>query len=371
LLNVPVDDLPALTTITVAGEACPAELVSRWANGRAFFNLYGPTESTIWASGVCCIDGTRTPSIGRPIANTQLYVLDSHLQPVPIGVPGELHIGGAGLARGYHKRPDLTASMFIANPFSGEPGARLYKTGDLVRLQENGEIEFLGRIDHQVKIRGFRIELGEIESVLGEHPDVNQAVAIVRDDSPGGQCIVAYVVPRPSTARSVGALKSFLRSRLPEFMVPAAVVFMDRFPVSPAGKIDRQALPVPENSHGDTASYVAPAGAMEEPIAAIWKQVLHIDRVGADDNFFDLGGTSLLIARVHARISEIAPSTLSIVDMFQFPTVRALAARVAQGGSNEPVDATMARGDALMAGHARLRNQARRRGSLDGDRNLE
>jgi amino acid adenylation domain-containing protein len=363
LLALPPADLPALTTITVAGEACPAELVTRWAVGRDFFNLYGPTESTIWATAVRCTPSDRAPSIGVPIGNTEVYVLDPQLQRTPVGVAGELHIGGVGLARGYLNQPELTASRFIPNPFSDDPGARLYKTGDLVRLLPDGELGYVGRIDFQVKVRGFRIELGEIESVLAEHPDVAQAAAVVRHDVPGEGRLVAYVVPHAAATPSAATLKSFLKTRLPDFMVPSAVMLLEAFPLSPSGKINRRALPAPIETRGVDIS-VAPTQPVEQQIADIWKEVLHVDRVGIDDNFFDLGGSSLLIARVHAKLSETLPSTLTIVDMFKFPTVRALAASLAAATGAAvaaAAPAAAAPGD-LIAGTARLRDQAARRG---------
>jgi amino acid adenylation domain-containing protein len=303
LMNVPVTDLPQLTTITVAGEACPAELISRWAPGRAFFNLYGPTEATIWSTALRCGDAAGAPTIGRPIANTQTYVLDAESRLVPVGVPGELHIGGAGVARGYHRQRELTAARFIANPFSADRTERLYKTGDLVRQLATGEIEFLGRIDHQVKVRGFRIELGEIETVLAQHPDVHETVVTVREDTPGAQRIIAYVVTHASARPSSEVLKAFVRTRLPEYMVPSAVVFLEVLPVTPAKKIDRAALPPPGNV-APRGPMVAPASDAERRIAAIWRDILKVDGVSIDDNFFDIGGSSLLVAQVHARLSE-------------------------------------------------------------------
>ncbi len=360
LLNLPEADPPALETITVAGEACPAELVARWARGRSFFNLYGPTEATIWTTVARCDDGSRTPSIGQPIANVTVQVLDRRLEPVPIGIPGDLYIGGAGLARGYLHQPELTAERFVLDPFSDVPDARLYKTGDVVRLTASGDLEFLGRADHQVKVRGFRIELGEIEAVLAQHPDVNETAVLARGSTAADQRIVAYVVLHASATCSAATLKGFLRSRLPEFMVPASFVFMAGFPVSPSGKVDRQALPAFDRVEPCDEPRTALSGDLEERIAAIWRDVLHVDRVGADENFFDIGGTSLLIARVHARLSAIRPSGLSIVEMFQFPTIRSLAARL-DAGEASPEHDDRGRAAEMAVGRARLRDQARRR----------
>ena len=360
LMNVPVAELPHLKTITVAGEACPEELVQRWAGGRAFFNLYGPTEATIWSTARRCLEGEGAPTIGRPIANTRVYVLDRVGNLQPVGVPGELHIAGIGLARGYHRRPELSGARFVPDPFAVSAPERLYKTGDLVRWRPDGDIEFLGRIDHQVKVRGFRIELGEIESVIARHDDVHETVVVVREDVPGVRRVVAYVVRRPGAMTSAEALRAFVRLQLPEHMVPSAIAFLEQLPVSPAGKIDRSRLPAPTSS-GPAAQ--APASEMEQLVAAAWKSVLGVSTVGVDDNFFDLGGNSLLLAQVHARLSGVGDTPLSIVDMFQLPTVAALASRLVR----QSVSATPAsdRDAALTSGRARLRDQARRRAAGD------
>ena len=360
LMNVPVAELPHLKTITVAGEACPEELVQRWTGGRAFFNLYGPTEATIWSTARRCLEGEGAPTIGRPIANTRVYVLDRVGNLQPVGVPGELHIAGIGLARGYHRRPELSGARFVLDPVAVSAPERLYKTGDLVRWRPDGNIEFLGRIDHQVKVRGFRIELGEIESVIARHDDVHETVVMVREDVPGVRRVVAYVVRRPGATTSAEALRAFVRLQLPEHMVPSAIAFLEQLPVSPAGKIDRSRLPEPTSS-GPAAQ--APASEMEQLVAAAWKSVLGVSTVGVDDNFFDLGGNSLLLAQVHARLSGVGDTPLSIVDMFQLPTVAALASRLVR----QSVSATPAsdRDAALTSGRARLRDQARRRAAGD------
>jgi acyl-coenzyme A synthetase/AMP-(fatty) acid ligase len=241
--------------------------------------------------------------IGYPIANMRIYILDSLLQPVPLGVTGELHIGGIGLARGYANRADLTAEKFIPNPFSELGGERLYKTGDLARHRHDGSIEFLGRIDHQVKIRGFRVELGEIETLLRHHPAVLEAVVVVREDSntdnepqdsKSANRLVAYVVARPKKVLSTAELRSLLKQKLPEYMMPSAFVVMDALPLGPSGKIDRRALPAPKSGRPDDMpqSYVAPRTPTEEILAGIWARVLKFDRIGVHDNFFDLGGHS-------------------------------------------------------------------------------
>ncbi|MGH7829001.1 MAG: non-ribosomal peptide synthetase, partial [Candidatus Binatia bacterium] len=258
-------------------------------------NNYGPTENSVvttWVPDVAATESEVPPPIGRPVTNTQTYLLDSHLQPVPVGVPAELHIGGVGLARGYLNRPDLTAERFIPNPFSSEPGARLYKSGDWVRYLPDGNIEFLGRIDHQVKIRGFRIEPGEIEAVLTQHPAVREAVVIKREESAGDGRLVAYIVPQGEPSPTLAELRGFVKSRLPDYMIPSAFVTLHSLPLSPNGKLDRRALPVPGPNRPEVETFVPPRTPVEELLAMIWAQILKVDRVGMHDNFFDLGGHS-------------------------------------------------------------------------------
>ena len=323
-------NLPGLLNIIVAGEASNKELVEKWSLGRRLFNAYGPTESTICATVAECSDSKQQPTIGRPIANTQVYILDSNLQPVPIGVPGELYIGGAGLARGYLNRPELTCSKFIPHPFSNSPGARLYKTGDRARYRTDGNIEFLGRIDNQVKIRGFRIELGEIEATLAQHPAVVQAVVIAREDIPGDKRLVAYIVANREPP-TVSELRDFLKSKLPGYMVPAAFVTLEAMPLTPNGKVSRRALPAPEGIRPELArTYVMPQTESEKLIAGVWQDVLKLDKVGIGDNFFDLGGNSLLIVRVQSKLLSIFERELSIVDLFTFPTIQQLAQHLSQ-----------------------------------------
>jgi len=322
--------MASLRTAVVGGEACTRELTERHNEllpQTSLFNEYGPTEGTVWCSVYESRPQeleTRVP-IGRPIANAQIYLLDSHLQPAPVGVPGELHIGGAGVARGYLNRPELTAERFIPDPFSDEPGARLYKTGDLARYQPDGNIEFLGRIDYQVKVRGFRIELGEIEAVLGQHPAVQAAVVLAREDEPGEKRLVAYVVPEGEAAPSVSELRSFLKEKLPEYMVPSAFVTLDTLPLTPTGKVDRRALPAPDRARPELeAVYVAPRTRQEEILADIWAQVLGVERVGVHDTFFELGGDSILSIQVIARANQ-AGLQLSPKQIFQYPTIEGLA----------------------------------------------
>src|SRR4029077_18146131 len=268
----------------------------------------GPTEATVWCSAYRCepqAEAVRVP-IGRPIANTQLYVVDSHLQPVPVGVPGELLVGGAGVAGGYWNRPDLTAEKFIRNTFSPTPGARLYKTGDLARFLPDGAIESLGRVDHQVKIRRFRIELEEIEAALATHPGVREAVVVAREDAPGEKRLGAVYTASNANGKPprVAELRAHLSGKLPDYMVPAAYVRMEGMPLTANGKLDRKALPMPEGDAYAVRGYEAPQGETETRLAEIWADVLKIDRVGRDDNFFELGGHSLLAVKLIERIRQ-------------------------------------------------------------------
>jgi amino acid adenylation domain-containing protein len=316
-------ELPDLKTLLTAGEACPPGLARRWARQLRLVNAYGPTETTVWATfGPWNGEGDSVP-IGRPIANTRVYVLDQGLEPTPIGVAGELYIAGDGLARGYLNRPGLTAERFMACPF-GTAGSRMYRTGDLARWRADGELEFLGRIDHQVKIRGHRIELGEVEAALLGHPGVAQAVAIVREDEPGDKRLVAYVVAAGDEAPDVGGLRAHLKQSLPDYMIPQAIVGLEALPLTPNGKIDRKALPVPEG-RPEGLDYVAPRTPVEETLAGIWAEVLKIDRVGVHDNFFELGGDSLLATRVLAIVRDRLGAELVLRSVFERPTPGGLA----------------------------------------------
>ncbi len=340
LAALPVGEFPALETVTVAGEICPASLVTQWSKGRRFFNLYGPTETTIWATLSECSDSDQMPSIGRPVSNVRIYLLDTHLRPVPVGVPGELHIGGVGLARGYLNRPALTAERFIPDPFGEQGGTRLYKTGDLARYLPDGNIEFLGRADHQVKIRGFRIELGEIEAALAQHPVVQDAVVVAsgeaeapsftaQEDVSGGKRLVAYIVAREKQSLNVGDLRRFLAEKLPDYMLPSAFVTLEALPLTPNGKVDRCALPVPDQTRPDLGeAFVAPCTPVEEVLAGMWGQVLGIERVGVRDDFFELGGHSLLATQVLTRVRDTFRVELSLRAMFETPTVAGMAERI-------------------------------------------
>ena len=295
-------------------------------------NGYGPTENTTFT---CCHGMTRadevgpTVSIGSPIGNTRAYVLDAQLDPVPVGVPGELHVAGDGLARNYLGRPALTAERFVPDPFAATPGGRLYRTGDLVRYRTDGRLEFLGRNDLQVKVRGFRVELGEIEAALAATSLLRDSVVLAREDMGEDKRIVAYVVPAEAAEATPETLRSSLAARLPDYMVPSVFMPLDELPVLPNGKIDRSALPVPSTRPMSERSYDAPRGQLEELIAEVWQRALSVDLVGRDDNFFDLGGHSLLLVMVHGTLRERFDSGLTMVDMFRYPTVAALAQRIA------------------------------------------
>jgi amino acid adenylation domain-containing protein len=323
LAALPEGALPALRTLVVGGEACPAELVARWGTaGRHVFNAYGPTEATVCATVARCVADNRPPPIGRPLPRVRVYLLDEAGELAPPGGAGEVYIGGVGLARGYLGRPDLTAAAFVPDPFSATPGARLYRTGDRARWSA-GELEFLGRCDRQIKLRGFRIEPGEIETALAQHPAVRESVVVARDAAPGDRRLVAYIVAPPGQPPEGGALRHFLAERLPEYMVPATFVMLDTLPLTPHGKVDYPALPVPAPAAG--GAYVAPGPELERSIAGIWQDVLHSAAVGVQDNFFDLGGHSLLLVQVQSRLQEALGRAIPIVDLFRYPTIRALA----------------------------------------------
>ncbi len=315
--------LAKLKHMMVGGEAFPNALAKDLKsnlNGR-LTNMYGPTETTIWSTTQDVDDAASIP-IGRPIANTDIYILDENRQPVPTGVAGDLFIGGRGVVRGYLNRPELTAERFIANPF--EPGERIYWTGDLARYRDDGVIEFLGRVDHQVKIRGYRIELGEIEAKLGAHEAVRECVLMLREDTPGDQRLVAYLVAK-SAAPDPNEIRDHLRRDLPEYMVPNDVVALDAMPLTPNGKIDRKQLPAPQGTgQPATVAYEAPKDELQQTIVAIWQDTLKLDKVGVNDNFFDLGGHSLLIVRVHQLLKQQVDKPISLTDLYRFPTISSL-----------------------------------------------
>ncbi|MFN6563899.1 MAG: non-ribosomal peptide synthase/polyketide synthase [Nostoc sp. ChiSLP01] len=326
LFSLEWKETTALRTVLIGGDK-----LHRYPSSRFPFqvvNNYGPTENTVVAtSGKVVSHGQEqniSPPIGRPIANTQIYILDEYLQPVPVAVPGELHIGGASLAEGYLNRSELTQAKFIPNPFSTDPLSRLYKTGDLVRYLPDGNIEYLGRIDNQVKIRGFRIELGEIETALNQHQNVQLSCVIAREDSPDQKRLVAYVVLQKQATLTTGELRQFLKAKLPDYMVANAFVILEALPLTPNGKVDRRALPVPDLDSEIASQFVAPRNSIEETLATSWAQVLKLERVGIYDNFFELGGHSLLATQVISRLQETLQIALPLRYIFESPTVAQL-----------------------------------------------
>ncbi|NJO81276.1 MAG: amino acid adenylation domain-containing protein [Blastochloris sp.] len=348
LAVLPFIELPALQTLTVAGEACSSDLVDRWGNGRRFINAYGPTETTVWATQAHCAPQSGTPTIGTPIDNTQIYILDTAYEPVLIGTAGELCIGGVGLARGYLDRPVLTAERFIPDPSGGRPGMRLYRTGDLARHQESGHIEFLGRIDYQVKVRGYRIELGEIEAVLNQHPDIQTSVVLVDDDDNNTKRLVAYVVPQTDTSshgiytdsnqqdgnhttddvemQLIAAVRDFAQVRLPGYMIPNETIVLPSLPLTPSGKIDRRALlQLAKQDRGRQTEYTAPRTPTEEMLVHIWSNVLGVVDISVYDNFFELGGQSLLAIQIVARMNDEFQLKIPLRSLFERLTIAAVA----------------------------------------------
>ena len=323
--------------ILCGGEALPRDLADRLRSCGELWNLYGPTESTIWSTMHRVEGGGDTVPIGRPLANTQLYILDGVGQPVPIGVVGELYIGGAGVARGYLNRPDLTAERFIANPFSREPGARIYRTGDLARYQIDGTVDFLGRSDNQVKLRGYRIELGEIESVLRLHPAVRDAAVVAgATGGEGDSELVAYLVPRDGVTLAENELRGYLSDKLPTCMVPAVFMSLPALPLTPNGKVDRRALPAPDGPRTSAAhEFIEARDQIEELVAQVWREVLRRDRLGVNENFFQLGGHSLLATRVVARLRGHFNVDLALRKIFERPTVAGLADEIAMLRRNQ------------------------------------
>ena len=328
--------VPISVTAMCGGEALPPDLANHLTSrGATLWNLYGPTETTVWSTIQRVQPDSGPVPIGRPIANTQVYVLDRDLSPLPAGIAGELWIGGVGVARGYLGRPALTAERFLPDPFNTVGGARLYRTGDLARWRPDGTLEFLGRLDHQVKLRGVRIELGEIEAMLIAHPDVREALVVVSPHQIADERhLVAYLVPRGGDRAEIGALRLYMKTRLPEYMLPSSVVWLERFPLTPNGKIDRAALPVPGPGRPNLEqSYQAPRTPVEEVVAGIWEHVLSVDHIGVFDNFFELGGHSLFATQAVARIRDIFRTELPLRDIFESPTVAGLTATLV---TNEP-----------------------------------
>jgi amino acid adenylation domain-containing protein len=372
LMAKDVEKCDSLRQVICSGEALPLDLQNRFFAhlDAELHNLYGPTEAAVDVTYWRCQRESEigTVPIGRPVANTRMYILDSSLQPVPVGVSGELYIGGVQVARGYLNRPELTAEKFIPDPFSENPEARLYKTGDSARYLLDGNIEYLGRLDFQVKIRGNRIELGEIESVLSQYPDVREACVLAREDVPGDQRIVAYIIPARNQEHLGSELRNYLKQRLPEFMVPSHFITLGAFPLTPNQKIDRKALPAPDQVEVQTeVAYVPPKNDLQQTIANIWQKVLNIPRVGMNDNFFELGGHSLLIVRVYYQLCEVTDRELYITDMFRFPTINALTeylSRDSAGGEDVAVREIAKRAEARRAAIMR-RRQMKAGGQID------
>jgi acyl-coenzyme A synthetase/AMP-(fatty) acid ligase/acyl carrier protein len=317
--------------IALGGEPLNASALEPWREylpTTRIFNHYGPTETTIG----CLVHEVTTDDlngdaipIGRPISNVRIYVLDEDLQPVSIGVVGELYVGGVALARGYLNAPGLTAEKFVADPF-GQSGGRLYRTGDQVRYLANGRVQFLGRIDDQVKMRGFRIELREIERAILRHESVEQAAVVVREDAPGAQRLVAYVVGKEKDWSGADELRAFLKEGLPSYMLPSAFVRMDSLPLTANGKLNRKALPAPENPHSNV--YIAPENETQERLAKMWAELLAAEKVGITDNFFELGGHSLMVVQVVSRVREEFGVELAVRTLFELPTVKTLSEHV-------------------------------------------
>lgn len=347
--------LGSLDKLMIGGEALPPGLAGELADAVRgdIHNMYGPTETTVWST-TAPVRNNEAVTIGRPIANTQIYLLDSHFQPTPPGVPGELAIGGAGVVRGYLHRPDLTAERFIRDPFSAHPDARLYRTGDLARYLPDGRIEFLGRLDHQVKIRGYRIEMGEIEAALAQYPGVNEVV-VVANENAGDKFLSAYIVSGGKQSLAVEELRRHLAARLPDYMVPSVFVLLDALPRTPNGKIDRKKLPTADRIEAREVECTPVVNEMEQTIVSIWQEALNRTRIGRDDNFFDLGGHSILVVQVNSRLREVLGREISLIEMFRFTTVRSLAEHLSRENGQDK-DAG--------SGRARLRKEmlARRGG---------
>ena len=355
----------SLVRIIASGEALPAQLQERFFSrlNAQLHNLYGPTEAavdvTYWQCKKDNLSDQSIVPIGQPIANIQIHILDKYLKPVPMGVTGEVYIGGVGVARGYLNRPDLSAEKFIPNPFSTQ-ATRLYKTGDLARYLPSGDIEYIGRINNQVKVRGFRIELGEIEAVISQYPGVRETVVVVKEDLANSQRIVAYVVAQIEQTLAISELRNFLELKLPNYMVPAAFVTLESLPLTPNGKVDRKALPIPDQVRPELeAVYLPPQTEVERTIANIWQEILCIEEIGIHDNFFELGGNSLLLIQVHSKLQKIYQQ-LSLVDIFQYPTINYLAKYLTQKQDREKSVKDNARPNKSRTASINRRKQARR-----------
>ena len=372
----PDASLPAtLRRVVVGNEKTLSATLERWrrlvGDRVEWSNAYGPTETTVTASNYepraagatdAAHAGTHAAAsivpIGRPIANAEMYVLDARQQIVPVGVVGEIYVGGAGVARGYHRRPAQTAERFLPHPHGRRPGARLYRTGDLGRFLPDGNVEYLGRADEQVKVRGFRVEVGEVEAVLRQHSEVRECVVTAGETGGGGLRLVAYVVPRAPSAAEPGGLRNFLKEQLPEYMIPSAFVRLEALPLTPNGKLDRKALPAPDGASREAGEpYVAPRSELETLIVGVWQEVLEVERVGVHDNFFGLGGHSLLMIRVNSKLREALRAELPVIEMFKYPTVSALAEHLSAPRAEPGGTARAVRGES--AGRAALMSRRR------------
>jgi acyl-coenzyme A synthetase/AMP-(fatty) acid ligase len=359
------DGFVSLRDLLFGGEAVDPQLVRRvLENGppQRLLHVYGPTESTTFSSWYLVksvpVEAVTVP-IGSAISNTEIFVLDEARKPVNIGSTGELYIGGDGLATGYLNRPELTAERFVANPFDEASNARMYRTGDIGRLLRDGNIEFIGRVDSQIKLRGFRIELAEIESALLRHASVAAAAVLVRHDSAGEKILVAYIVPKDSTAPTLSDLRAHLKQSMPDYMIPAVFALVQTFPLTPNGKVDREALESMAAARVESGTaFVEPVGELEESLAAIWREVLSVERVGRDDNFFDLGGHSLSLARVHEQLMSMLCRSIPITVLFQHPTVGSLAKFVRERREGTKSSARL----------NRLQDRARKRKSVLAER---
>ena len=355
-----VEGLEGLETVISAGEACTREVVGKWKPGRKLLNAYGPTEVTVCATINKEVEEQRAGVIGKPWRNVRVYVLDEALQPVPVGVAGELYVGGEGVARGYLGRADLTAEKFVPDALSGEAGARLYRTGDVVKWVEGGSLEYVGRADAQVKVRGFRIELGEVESVLRQQPGVADAVVVAREDG-GEKRLVGYYVREEGAEVTAGAVREGLKAKLPEYMVPSALMELEALPLTSSGKVDRKALPEPGAERPELeVAFVAPRNPVEELLASVWAEVLGVERVGVHDSFFDLGGHSLLATQVISRLREVLGVELPLQDFFAAPKVESVARKVEElqarsGGQQVPALVPAPRDGALPLSFAQQR----------------
>lgn len=368
LAVVPYTELPDLRRIIVAGEACPAELVARWQPGRRFFNAYGPTEATVWSTIAECVPDGQVPHIGKPIINTQIFILDQWMRQTPLGVAGEVYIGGIGLARGYHNRPELSDERFVPNPFydPNNPASspRLYRAGDLARFRADGSIDFLGRVDHQVKIRGFRIELGEIENTLRAHSAVSEAAVIAREDTPGDTRLVAYIVSvnNHNQGDLHEILRLHVRDHLPNYMVPSAFVTLDVLPLMANGKLDRKALPAPTHASSEMVNpLLLPQSSSEQIIAKVWREVLQLPRINRHDNFFDIGGHSLQMAQIHTALQSHFPQPIALIDLFTYPTVSSLAKFITQQEVEAPKPVSASGQTQAQSGRQRLSQLRNRR----------